>query len=174
MEKKKVDLSAVAAEAGKNAKAFWGNAKKTIVNIADQNDDGTIDIQDVSVIAEAIGNAAKDTATNAIITVGEKHRELERKLLQPIFQEDLDSAEFLIPKLVRITEIDKKHAESDVCRDSIGFISDQKDLRIVNIYKDKVDGKPSVSRLRKWLSACPSWQTSSLQSPQLMRICGTC
>lgn len=139
MEKKKVDLSAVAAEAGKNAKAFWGRAKDTIVNIADQNDDGTLDLKDVSVIADAIGNAAKETATNAIINVGEKHRELERKLLQPIFQEDLDAADFLISKLIRVTEIDKRHAESDVCRGSIGFVSDQKDLRIVNIYKDNID-----------------------------------
>ena len=139
MEKKKVDLSAVAAEAGKNAKAFWGRAKDTIVNIADQNDDGTLDLKDVSVIADAIGNAAKETATNAIINVGEKHRELERKLLQPIFLEDLDSADFLISKLIRVTEVDKRHAESDVCRGAIGFVSDQKDLRIVNIYKDNID-----------------------------------
>ena len=36
MEKKKVDLGAVAAEAGKNAKAFWGKAKETIVKEGNQ------------------------------------------------------------------------------------------------------------------------------------------
>ena len=51
MEKKKVDLTAVAAEAGKNAKAFWGKTKDAIISIADQNDDGSLDFKDVSVIA---------------------------------------------------------------------------------------------------------------------------
>ena len=139
MEKKKVDFGAVAAGAGKNAMALFGKAKEAIVNVADQNDDGTLDLKDLSVIAESIGNAAKDTATTAILNAGEKHRELERKLLQPIFLEDLDNADFLMSKLIRVTEMDKRHAESEVCRDSIGFISDQKDLRIVNIYKDNLD-----------------------------------
>lgn len=139
MEKKKVDLGAVAAEAGKNAKAFWGKAKETIVSVADQNDDGSLDFKDVSVIAESIGNAAKNTAASVMSSAEAKSRELERKMLQPVFVEDLDSADFLISKLVRITQIDKKRAESEVCQNSIGFISDQKDLRIVNIFKDKVD-----------------------------------
>lgn len=139
MEKKKVDFSAVAAEAGKNAKAFWGKAKEAIVNAADQNDDGSLDFKDVSVIAESIGNAAKSTAASVISSAAEKSRELEQKMLQPIFVEDLDGADFLISKLVRITDIDKKRAESEVCRGSIGFISDQKNLRIVNIFKDQID-----------------------------------
>ena len=84
MEKKKVDLGAVAAEAGKNAKAFWGKAKEAIVSAADQNDDGSLDFRDVSVIAESIGNAAKSTAASVISSAEEKSRELERKMLQPI------------------------------------------------------------------------------------------
>jgi hypothetical protein len=69
----------------------------------------------------------------------ERSRELELRQLQPIFIEDLDKADFTLSKLIRITEIDKRRADSEVCRGSIGFISDQKDLRIVNIYKDKAD-----------------------------------
>ena len=98
MEKKKVDLGAVAAEAGKNAKAFWGKAKETIVSVADQNDDGSLDFKDVSVIAESIGNAAKNAAVSAISSAEEKSRELEKKLLQPVFVEDLDDADFLISR----------------------------------------------------------------------------
>ena len=66
-------------------------------------------------------------------------REMERKQLQPIFAEDIDNADFLLSKLIRITEIDKRRAESEVCRGSIGFISTQKDLRIVNIFKEHID-----------------------------------
>lgn len=56
VEKKKVDLSAVAADAGKNAMAFFGKAKDTIVKTVDQNGDGSLDLKDVSVIADTISN----------------------------------------------------------------------------------------------------------------------
>ena len=139
MEEKKRILNAIAEDAGKNAKTLWGKAKSTIVKAVDQNDDGQFDMKDVSAIAETIGNAAKNTANAVKSNAEEKGREMERKLLQPIFAEDLDNADFLISKLVRVTEIDKKRAESEVCNGSIGFVSVQKDLRIVNIFKDKVD-----------------------------------
>lgn len=139
MDKKKLDLGAVVADAGKNAKALWGKTKEKIVTVADQNDDGSLDLKDVSLIAGTIGNAAKETATSVIVSAGEKHRELEKKLLQPIFVEDLDSTDFFLSKLIRISDIDKKHAESEVCKGSIGHILDQRDMRVINIYKDKVD-----------------------------------
>ena len=138
-DKKKIDLGNLAAKAGKSASALWGNAKKTFVQAADQNDDGSFDMKDVSAIAEAIGNAAKTTAAAVKNNAEEKSRELERKMLQPIFIEDLDNADFLLSKLIRVAEIDKKHALSDVCKGSIGFISEQKDLRIIHIFRDKVD-----------------------------------
>ena len=42
-------------------------------------------------------------------------------------------------RFIRVTERDKKHAESDVCKGSIGFISNQKGLRVVNIFQDSID-----------------------------------
>ncbi len=139
MEKKKVDLGAVAAGAGRNAKAFFEKTKDSIVKAVDQNDDGSVDLKDVSAIAETIGNAAKNTAAVIKDSAESKSREMELKALRPIFLEDLDSADFLLSKLIRITDIDKRHAESDVCQGSIGYISEQKELRIVNIFRDKVD-----------------------------------
>ena len=69
----------------------------------------------------------------------EKNREIEKKTLQPIFPNDLDDSEFFISKLIRITDIDKRRAESVVCKGSIGFIVSQKDFKVVNIFSDKVD-----------------------------------
>ncbi|MBR5303128.1 MAG: hypothetical protein IKU38_09855 [Clostridia bacterium] len=139
MEKKTIDLGAAAQEAGKNAKSFWNKAKSTIINVVDQNSDGSFDMEDVSAIAETIGNAAKHTANSVKASAEERSRELELKQLQPIFVEDLDSADFLISKLIRITEIDKRRAESEVCQGAIGYISIQKDLRIINIFKNSID-----------------------------------
>ncbi len=70
---------------------------------------------------------------------GEKSRMLELKALNPIFLETLNDTEFLVSKFVRIADRDKKHADSEVCKGSIGFISEQKRLRMVNIFQDSVD-----------------------------------
>lgn len=139
LEKKIIDIPTDVEKPENKIKSMWKKTRAAIVNVVDQNDDGSFDLKDVSVIAETIGNAARNTANAVKNNAEEKGREMERKMLQPIFAEDLDNADFLISKLVRITEIDKKRAESEVCTGSIGFVSVQKDLRIVNIFKDKVD-----------------------------------
>ena len=66
----------------------------------------------------------------------EKSRQLELKSLRPVFPETLDDADFLMPKFIRVAERDRKHAESEVCKGSIGYLSDQKGFRIVNIFRD--------------------------------------
>ena len=139
MEKKKGDLNTLAAETEKSIKSFLFKAKETLVRATDQNNDGALNMEDVSVIAESISNAAKNTAAAVKNNVEERSRDIERKLLQPIFQESLDSADFLISKLIRITTIDKRRAESEVCNGSIGFISEHKDLRFINIFQDQLN-----------------------------------
>ena len=136
MEKKKPGTVTVPKE---NVKELLGKAKDGIVKAMDQNGDGTFDMKDVSVIAGSIGNAAKDTIYAMKESAEERSRIAERKALCPIFADDLDSADFALTKLIRITDIDKKRAESEVCRDSIGYVSAQKDLRIVNIYRKSAE-----------------------------------
>jgi hypothetical protein len=139
MENEKIIPEVIAEEPEKNSVSFWRRAKETIVKAVDQNNDGSFDMKDVSVLAGTIGSAAKSTATAVMVSAEEKSRELERKQLRPIFAEDLDAANFFISKLIRITDIDKKRSESAVCAGSIGFISPQKDFPFVNIFKDKID-----------------------------------
>ena len=119
MEKKKPGTVTVPKE---NVKELLGKAKDGIVKAMDQNGDGTFDMKDVSVIAGSIGNAAKDTISAMKESTEERGRIAERKALCPIFADDLDSADFALTKLIRITDIDKKRAESEVCRDSIGYV----------------------------------------------------
>ena len=139
MEVKKINLGEVAAGAEKNAKAFLGKTKDTIIKAVDQNGDGSFDFKDVSAMADSIGNAAQNAANAMRDNAEARNREKERKALQPIFLEDLDSTDFTLSKLIRVADIDKKHAESEVCKGSVGFISEQKELRIVNIYKNMID-----------------------------------
>ncbi|MBQ2960831.1 MAG: hypothetical protein IJE09_06385 [Oscillospiraceae bacterium] len=138
MEKKKIDLGAIAGEAGKNTKSLLGKAKDNFINMVDQNDDGEFDMEDVSAFAETIGNATR-SALDAVKAGAEgKSRAIERNALNPIFSEDIDSTDFMLSKLIRLTEIDKKRAESEVCQGSIGFISYNKELKIINIFREKV------------------------------------
>ena len=113
------------------------NFKKGFIASIDQNNDGTLDLKDVSAVAQTVGIFAKSAASVIITSSEEKSRELERKTLRPIFIEDLNKPNFLLPKLIRLTEMDRKRAESPVCIGSIGFISVHKDFQIVNIFKDK-------------------------------------
>lgn len=138
MEVKKINLGEAAIGAGKNAKAFLGKTKDTIIKAVDQNGDGSFDFKDVSAMADSIGNAAQNAANAMRDNAEARNREKERKALQPVFLEDLDSTDFTLSKLIRAVDIDKKHAESEVCKGSVGFISEQKELRIVNIYKNMI------------------------------------
>ena len=138
MEKKKFEFKGIHAGAEK-VTGLLGKTKEKVVNAMDQNDDGELNVRDVSVVADAIGNAAKKTASSLKDNLEERNREVERKRLQPIFAEDLDSADFFMSKLIRITDIDKKRAESEVCQESIGYVFPQKELRVINLFSDKID-----------------------------------
>ena len=121
--------------AGKAARDALDNA----VQAVDQNGDGKLNLTDASVIAGSVGDAVRKGTQAVVDSAGEKARLLELKNLRPIFSETLDSADFFMPKLIRITERDKKHAESAVCQGSIGFVSEQKGFPVVNIFRDSVE-----------------------------------
>lgn len=136
MEKK---FGKLVTSLGKNTKDLLQKSKNIAIQAVDQNDDGKFDLEDVSSMAATVGNAVKKGAQTFKETTDEKARQLELKALRPIFLETLNDTDFFMPKFIRITERDKKHAESEVCRGSIGFLSDQKELRIVNIFRDSID-----------------------------------
>lgn len=139
MEKKKIELNKVAEEAGNNMKSFFGKAKDGIVKVVDRNDDGSFDKDDVVIVAEKIGDAAKHTMAVMKEIAEEKGREIELSTLQPIFLEDLNNTDFYLTKLIRLADIDKRYSESEACQNAIGHMSSHKDLKIVNIFRHKMD-----------------------------------
>lgn len=139
MEKKKVDLTAVASGAGIAAAELFGRAKKAVVTAVDQNGDGQLDIADVSILSDSIKAAVKDGGEKWNEKQEQLKREREIKQLCPIFADDLDNTDFSLTKLIRVADMDKKHRESELCIGSVGFESIQKDLKITHIYPDKVD-----------------------------------
>lgn len=139
MAEKKFSLKSAVQGAGKNASDFLGKAKEAIVRSTDQNDDGKFDKDDISAIAESVSESVKNSAQAFKENAEEKSRQHELKRLQPIFVETMSDADFLMPKFIRIVERDKKYAESEVCQGSIGYYSEQKGLRIINIFRDSIE-----------------------------------
>lgn len=132
---KKLNIKKLTSDAVKNGKNLLDSA----IQSADQNDDGKFDMEDISVIAKSVSNSVKQGTLALKDSVDEQTRLLELKTLQPIFLDSLDSTEFLMPKFIRITNRDKKHAESEVCKGSIGYTSNPKGFQYVNIFRDSID-----------------------------------
>lgn len=139
MAEKKFSFKTAVQDAGKSASDFFGKTKDAIVRSTDQNDDGKFDKEDISAIADSVSESVKNSAQALKESAEEKSRQLELKRLQPIFTETIDNADFSMPKFIRITERDKKYSTSEVCQGSIGYFSDHKGLRIVNIFSDSID-----------------------------------
>ena len=123
---------------GKGARDLLNKSKNAAIQLADQNDDGKLDREDAALVAEAVGTTVKKGMETIRKTADETARMLELKSLQPIFPDSLAEPDFFMPKFIRVAERDKKHAESEVCQGSIGFISEQKGLMIVNIFLDAI------------------------------------
>lgn len=85
-------------------------------------------------MATTLGNTVKKGAHTLKETTNEKTRQRELKVLQPIFMEDLEGVN--MPHFIRVTERDKKRAESEVCQGAIGYWSDYlKQVRISELQK---------------------------------------
>lgn len=142
--------SAELEQAKKKPSTLFGKAKAALINAVDKNDDGSFDMNDVALFTESMGAAAKKAASTAKLNAiqgGEQFgswldqakKDKDLKSLRPIFEGDLDSPEFAMTKMIRVAEMDKKHADSEVCNGSVGFWSEHKGFPILNIYTDKAD-----------------------------------
>ena len=136
---KKAKFGAFVSDAGKAAKGLFDKSKDFAIQVMDQNDDGKFDLTDVSAMAETMEDVVKKSTRTIMDSAEETSRQLELKSLRPVFPETLDDADFLMPKFIRVAERDRKHAESEVCKGSIGYLSDQKGFRIVNIFRDSIE-----------------------------------
>lgn len=137
MEKreKKINFDLIVSSAGKAAKDILESTVQTV----DQNDDGKFDLADVSVIAESVGSVLRKGAQVVAENAEEGAKKLELKTLRPIFSEDLDDNKPFIHKFIRVVDRDKKHAESEVCKGSVGHVDILKGYELVNLYLDSLD-----------------------------------
>lgn len=132
---KKFKVNEILANVEKAAKDLVDNAMRK----ADRNDDGKFDFDDVSQIAAEAGKSIKRGARAVKTAAEEKAREMELKNLRPIFYEDINNENFIIPKFIRVADRDKKYLESEVCQGSIGYVSNKGGMNVVNVFTDSVN-----------------------------------
>ena len=123
---------------GNTAAGLFNKAKEAVVNAVDQNGDGKLGIDDVSIVSDSVKAAVKDSTERWSEKQEQRKREKELDTLRPIFEKDVDNPDFSLPKLIRVAEMDEKHAESELCKDSIGFVFPGKELDVITIYPERI------------------------------------
>ena len=142
MDKQKSNFGSVASGVGKAAAGILHMAKKAVVDAVDQDGDGEIGLDDISAFSASVKDAIKDRSEKRADRHALARREKELRLLRPIFEADVETPEFSFPKLIRLAEMDGRHAGSEACRGSIGFVFPGKGLEVITLYPDKIAELP--------------------------------
>ena len=122
------DVAKGVEDAAKGVADLVDSAGKEITKAVDQNGDGKLDFADIQT---AWDNHKKMQAEN--------RRKADFEQLKPLFAEEIEQPEFSLPKLIMVSEIDKLHAENEVCKGSIGFRTVQDDMTAITIFHDHID-----------------------------------
>ncbi len=99
--------------------------------------------------ANAVGNATKNAVTTVSDNVKESSEQFgkhidkvkfenDRKKLCPIFEDELFSEEYQLPPMIRIVDYDKRR-DNKACEGAVGFETNTKDMKALNIYVEHVD-----------------------------------
>ena len=123
-----IDLGKMFADAAKGVSDFVVKTGDDIAKAIDQNGDGKLDISDLQAYQ------ARVQAEQA-----ENRRKADLERLKPIFPEEIEQPEFSLPKMIRVADIDKQHAENPVCKGSIGYRTVMDDMTVITIYRSYID-----------------------------------
>ena len=129
---------------------IFSKAKSAFVNKIDQNGSGSLDKEDFGIIAGNIKDAAKKAASTVVdkgkdgsaklSEMKRKHKsEVDKRTLSPLFKDKVNSSDFTLPKMIQIEAQDKRHAENDVCKGSIGHLNIKDDITVCTIYPEYLD-----------------------------------
>ena len=130
-----IDIGKMLGEAVKGVSDFFDNAGKEIVKAIDQNGDGILDESDI----QAFNSKKQAEREKWQAEQAERQRKADLERLKPLFPENFDAPEFVLPKMIRIAEIDKEHAENPVCQGCVGYKTVQDDMTMITIFPQYVD-----------------------------------
>ena len=130
----KLGIKKIAANVGNAAK----EALDAAILAADQNDDGKFDKEDIAAIAGSMGNAVKNGAQVLKENAAKRKLAFDEKSLRPIFASQFTEQSFLLPHFIRVAPIDKKHADNEVCKNSIGYSTHVKGIPLVTLFWESI------------------------------------
>lgn len=139
-------------------------AQKTILKAADKNQNGKLDLEDIGLNRETLQKAGEKAKEAAIVAgdglkaggmalkkqLAEAKLELDKKVLRPVFAEELDLGKLSsskgeltytvkIPRMVRLVARDKKRESSAVCAGAVGYWSTIKGVELLSLYEDAAE-----------------------------------
>ena len=123
-----IDFGKMFNDTVKGVSDFIDKTGKDIVKAIDQNGDGKLDLSDIQTVLDR---------TQANRAEARRKADLER--LKPLFPDDFERAEFVMPKMILVAEMDKAHADNPVCKGSVGFTTVLNDMSAITIYRDQID-----------------------------------
>lgn len=100
------------------------------------------------VAASSVADATKTAFTNVSESIKENNQQIseqidkaiyekDKKRLCPFFEEDLRNENFSMPAMIRIVDYDKRR-DNKACQGAIGFETNTKDMKVLNIYSEFV------------------------------------
>ncbi len=122
------DFGKLINDAAKGVSDFFEQAGKDITKAIDQNGDGKLDLADLQALSSNI-QANQERA----------RRQADIDRLKPLFKETFKQPDFVMPKMICVDDIDKAHAESDVCKDSVGFKAVLNNVDVITLYSNQID-----------------------------------
>jgi len=128
-ETEELETNPVKEEKTKGLGAFLQGAKGTLEKAKEAIDQG------YEVVKEKGGQVVqivKEKGEEFGDQMAEAKRELDKKIINPVFLEDFYDDAFVVPNALRLFEEDKK-MNNPVCENAIGFMDKFGDLRVLNV-----------------------------------------
>lgn len=83
----------------------------------------------------SVSTTVKDSSEQISEQIDKARFESDRKKLCPVFEEDILSPDFQLPVMIRLVDYDKR-MENKACEGAVGFETNTKTVRILNIYTE--------------------------------------
>lgn len=136
---KKEKIKSMLAGVEQTAESALCKGKQAATTILDKDNDGKFDLTDLSIIKESAGAVIRDCSDTASRFANNSIQTIGYHILKPITRDTLNDADFIMSKLICISERTKKYSGNEITKDSIGFLNKEKGMEYVNIFWDSID-----------------------------------
>ena len=119
-------------------KKVLDKSKDLVVSMTDQNEDGKLGLDDVSIVAENVGSVVKKGAGVLSDHVGKFVDDMTLKQLGPLSKDAVLDPEFTVDKFIRVVNRDKRYEDNELTSGSVGSITEKKGQRLMTIFTDSL------------------------------------